>query len=83
MALNIKNDEVDRLARELAKATGESITDAVLTAISERLERTLRGHASERKMAEVDELVALAVSLRRHKHGADSDFLYGQDGLPA
>lgn len=40
MALSVKNDEADRLARELTALTGESITDAVITALSERLERT-------------------------------------------
>ncbi|MSP49643.1 MAG: hypothetical protein EXQ95_09995 [Alphaproteobacteria bacterium] len=39
MALNIKSAEADRLARELAKATGESITEAVTTALAERLAR--------------------------------------------
>lgn len=37
MALNIKNPEAERLARELARATGESITQAVLNALRERL----------------------------------------------
>lgn len=39
MALNIKDAETDRLARELAAATGESITEAARVAIAERLER--------------------------------------------
>jgi antitoxin VapB len=39
MALNIKSDEADRLARQLAAETGESLTDAVINALRERLER--------------------------------------------
>ena len=39
MALNIKSAETDRLVRELAQLTGESITDAVTKAVAERLER--------------------------------------------
>ena len=39
MALSIKNDDADRLARELAATTGETLTDAVVIALSERLER--------------------------------------------
>lgn len=39
MALSIKNPEVERLARELAAKTHESITDAVLVALRERLAR--------------------------------------------
>jgi antitoxin VapB len=42
MALSIKNPEADHLARELAAVTGESLTDAVLTALRERLERQRR-----------------------------------------
>ena len=39
MALNIKDPDTDRLARELAAATGESITLAARRAIEERLQR--------------------------------------------
>lgn len=39
MALNIKNPEAERLARELAEATGENITQAVTTALREQLIR--------------------------------------------
>jgi antitoxin VapB len=39
MALSIKSDEADRLARELAAETGETLTEAVETALRERLER--------------------------------------------
>ncbi len=39
MALSIKHPEADRLARELAACTGESLTDAVLEALRERLQR--------------------------------------------
>lgn len=39
MALYIKNEHVDRLARQLAAVAGESLTRAVLTSLEERLER--------------------------------------------
>ena len=39
MALNIKHPEADRLARALSRATGETITEAVMTALRERLVR--------------------------------------------
>lgn len=39
MALSIKHPEADRLARELAEATGESLTEAVLRSLRERLQR--------------------------------------------
>ena len=39
VALSFENPEADRLARELAKTTGESMTEAVLRALRERLQR--------------------------------------------
>ena len=42
MALSIKSDKADRLARELVTVTGESLTDAVTIAIEDRLARERR-----------------------------------------
>ena len=39
MPLSIKHPEADRLARELAAQTGESLTEAVINALRERLIR--------------------------------------------
>lgn len=39
MAFSIKNPEADRLARQLARKTGENLTDAVTVALRERLQR--------------------------------------------
>lgn len=39
MALSLKDRETDALARQVANLTGESLTVAVRTALSERLER--------------------------------------------
>lgn len=44
MPLSIKNSEADRLARELAEVTGETITETVIRALRERLRR-LRGRS--------------------------------------
>lgn len=39
MALSIKNAETERLARQIARETGESLTEAIQRALKERLER--------------------------------------------
>ena len=39
MALNLKNVEVERLAAEIAKMTGETKTEAIRKALAERRER--------------------------------------------
>ncbi len=48
MALSIKSEEADRLARALARLTGESMTEAVTTALRERLARE-RAHRTADK----------------------------------
>lgn len=39
MPLNIKHPEADRLARALASRTGQTITEAVIRALREQLQR--------------------------------------------
>lgn len=39
MAISIKDPETDRLARALAAATGQSLTEAIREALRDRLER--------------------------------------------
>lgn len=39
MPLSIKDPEADRLAREVARITGETITQAVVTSLRDRLEK--------------------------------------------
>ena len=39
VALSIKDEEADRLARELARQTGESLTQVVVVSLRERLAR--------------------------------------------
>ena len=45
MALNLKNAEVERLAAEVARLTGESKTEAIRRALEER-RRRLKGPAT-------------------------------------
>lgn len=41
--MDIENHEIDRLARELAAETGETLAEAVKTALRERLEPSVPG----------------------------------------
>ncbi len=52
MALNIKNAEVERLAAEVARLTGESKTEAIRRALDER-RRRLKGASVERRRTRV------------------------------
>jgi antitoxin VapB len=59
MALSIKDEEADRLARELAAATGESLTEAVTKALRDRL-RVVRGdnRTDAEYLADIQRIVA-------------------------
>jgi antitoxin VapB len=84
MALNIKHPEADRLARELAQTTGESITEAVLTAIRERLQReTGRGDA-EAVRNDIRRIQQRFAAKRvADARTADEIIGYDEHGLPA
>ena len=82
MSLNIKNEETHRMARELARLTGESMTAAVNEAIRERLER-VRGRSSK-SMA--DRLMKIgkdcASRLKEPYKSMDIDeLLYDENGM--
>ena len=49
MALNIKNDAVERLATEVARLTGESKTEAIRKALDERRRRLKGPSVAERR----------------------------------
>ena len=50
MALNIKNDHVERLATELSRLTGESKTEAIRRALEERRARLKGAPPSARRV---------------------------------
>ena len=83
MALSIKDPEADRLARALAHATGESLTEAVRRALAERLAReTQRGthYRMQTAVRRVQERLASLPVL----DARDADELLGYDehGVP-
>ena len=83
MSLNIKSEQAHRLARELARLTGESVTAAVTVAVRERLDRVRREQAS----GLAERLLAIgkdcAGRLKEPFRSADhADLLYDERGLP-
>lgn len=85
MSLNIKNPETYRLVKELAGATGESMTTAVTEAVRERLERIRI--ANRDGVSDFDRALALIDEIRQRMPPGylDQDFdelLYDDMGLP-
>ncbi len=83
MALNIKDPETDRLARALAGATGETLTEAVATALRERLER-VRGTPSAPSVTDEIERIARRCSALPVFDARSPDEILGYDdnGVP-
>lgn len=81
MALNIKDPETDRLARELADLTGESITDALKHAVEDRLIAVRRTAAqSKPDLREIIERGRARATL--DERSEDEILGYGADGIP-
>ncbi|MDN5761927.1 MAG: type II toxin-antitoxin system VapB family antitoxin [Microlunatus sp.] len=83
MALNIKDSETDRLARELAAATGESITVAARTAIAERLQRVRARAAAGESRLDLSDLIDRARSRPDLDSRSPEEIIgYDDDGVP-
>ena|ERR1051326_3693472 len=96
MALSIKTEEADRLARELSRLTGESMTEAVTNSLRQRLEREKKARPKKRTKAEVEEeLKRMNAFLEKARKGMDIrklpsasdkacfDALWGEDEIVA
>ena len=84
MALSVKDPEADRLAREVARLTGESLTETVKTALAERLDRERRKRGLQRGTHEVIERIR--AELREapilDDRGPEEILGYDEHGLP-
>lgn len=84
MSLSIKHPEADHLARELAEVTGESITEAVLESLRERLQRK---RALWQGPSLLEEITAIQNRLARlpilDSRSAEEILGYDDNGLPS
>lgn len=83
MALNIKNEETQKLAQELAELTGESMTAAVTEAVRERLKKVKakKGAGRLERLLKIgrDCAAHMREPYRTIDHG---EMLYDEKGLP-
>ncbi|MDQ2877097.1 MAG: type II toxin-antitoxin system VapB family antitoxin [Actinomycetota bacterium] len=90
MALNIKNEDVERLAAEVARMTGESKTEAIRRALAERRQRLgyriAGGDRHQRVLRFLEHEVWPRIpegELGRHLSRAEEDEIlgYGAEGM--
>ena len=85
MPLSIKDPEADRLARAVARRTGETLTQAVINALRDRLVRL------EQRTQDIDTLVEDVLAIGRHcaaltvlDERSDDEILgYNEHGVPS
>lgn len=83
MALTINDPTTNRLARELAATTGESIAVATRIAIEERLSRVRRRSATETAPDVFSEIIRRGRARTTLDDRSEAEILgYGPDGLP-
>jgi antitoxin VapB len=83
VALSIKHPEADRLARELAKANGEGLTEAVINALRERLARQRARKAGRRLSDELRAIGERVAALPVLDERTPEEILgYDERGLP-
>jgi antitoxin VapB len=84
VALNIEDPEADRLAREVADSTGETLTEAVLNALRERHARLRQRRPTPRSpLAVLNEAQQRLSRIPVQDHrGADEILGYDNEGLP-
>lgn len=81
--MSIKSLEAERLARELAAETGESLTTAIHKALQERLERLKQGRRNQVVINQLEEILRRVDQLPiLDPRRADEILGYDENGLP-
>jgi antitoxin VapB len=82
MALSIKNDHAERLVRQVAAETGESLTEAVVHSLEERLQR-LKGRRTAPDLFETLMAISRRCSALPDLDTRSADEILGYDGIGA
>lgn len=83
MAFSIKSPEADRLARELSAVTGENLTEAVLAALRERLQR-VNSQQDDTLIEDLNAIARRCAALPERDSRSTEEILgYDEHGLPS
>ncbi len=83
MPLSIKNEATERLARQVARETGESLTEAIQMSLQERWERLKRRRKSHVLTGQIEDLLRRVDALQSLDSRPENEILgYGEDGIP-
>jgi antitoxin VapB len=83
MAISIKSVEVERMAREIAAKTGESLTGAIQKALEERLEKLKQQRRSQTLSSQLEEILRRVDQLPVLDDRTSDEIIgYDENGLP-
>lgn len=82
MALSIRNQETEKLARQVSRLTGETLTEAIGKSLEERLERLQRSRSRQTIRRQIHKILARVDALPdRDSRSADAILGYDDNGL--
>lgn len=83
MPLSIKNPIAERLARQVANETGESLTEAIEKSLSERLARLKSGRSNPVLASQIEDLLRRVDAMPTLDSRSPDEILgYDEHGLP-
>jgi antitoxin VapB len=84
MALSIKSLQAERLARELAAKTGESLTEAIQKSLEERLERLNRQRKAQVLAGQLEDILRRVDQMPVLDPRTPDEIVgYDENGLPS
>ena len=83
MPLSIKSEKTERLARQIASQTGESLTGAIQRALEERWERLKAGRRSRVLSQQIGDILRRVDALPTLDSRSEDEILgYDANGMP-
>ncbi len=83
MPLSIKNDATERLARQVADETGESITEAIQKSLEERWQRLKARRRARVLSRQVEDILQRVDAMPTQDNRSPDEILgYDEHGLP-
>jgi antitoxin VapB len=83
MPISIKNTDTEQLARRLSELTGESLTEAIRVALSERYDRLCRARSGRSLADDLNAIALRCAALPEISELSDDEILgYAELGVP-
>jgi antitoxin VapB len=84
MGLSIRNPETEKLARQVSRLTGETLTEAIGKSLEERLERLQGSRNRDTIRKEIDKILARVHGLPVRDERPEDEILgYDENGIPS